>query len=231
MHALTHLIRCLLCQKPCYNKHGLCIACEQSFTQILFPCSQCAEPLPDNISSTICGKCQQSSPCFFQCIAPFTYTHPLDYLIKKFKFHHDVNIGALLGKLLIPHIAAYSIPEALLPVPLHRRRLQSRGFNQAIEIAKPIAKYFDIPILRNSVKRVKATQAQSSLPLNKRRRNMWNAFLTTDKNCLSHYKHIAIIDDVLTSLNTVKAVESQLPTTPLVSVIAVAKATLDWSTT
>lgn len=89
-----------------------------------------------------------------------------------------------------------SIPEAILPIPLHPTRLKKRGFNQALELAKPLAKKLDIPLLNNAVLRQKYTQPQTELHAQERNENLTNAF-----QLATHlpYKHIALFDDVITT--------------------------------
>ena len=92
------------------------------------------------------------------------------------------------------------LPDFIIPVPLHPTRQKERGFNQAVEIAKPIAKKLQIPLKKFLVRRVIATKAQTTLNANKRAENVKNAFICsldlTDKN-------VAIFDDVVTTGNTI----------------------------
>ena len=125
------------------------------------------------------------------------------------KFHDQVSLAKLLGKLWIQYLLKNNIelPDCILPVPLHPKRLKARGFNQALEIAKPIGQYFKIPIDTTSCIKIKNTKAQSSLTAKKRRHNMKNAF------ALSHqikYKHIVIIDDVMTTGQTISEIANLL---------------------
>ena len=71
------------------------------------------------------------------------------------------------------------MPEIIIPVPLHRTRLRERGFNQALEIARPIARSLDIPVDYKSCERVRKTPAQSLLPAAERRKNIKGAFRVT----------------------------------------------------
>jgi len=93
-----------------------------------------------------------------------------------------------------------SLPTAILPIPLHATRLKERGFNQAVEIARPIAKAFHLPLLTDQIIRMKSTPPQATLPAAKRKQNIKNAFLI--KQSL-HHQHIAVVDDVITTGNTV----------------------------
>ena len=91
-------------------------------------------------------------------------------------------------------------PGALIPVPLHRSRLRQRGFNQATELAAPLARRFKLPLLPHSLKRIRATVAQSELNARLRTSNVRNAFAVTGTELPSH---VALVDDVITTGSTI----------------------------
>ena len=99
------------------------------------------------------------------------------------------------------------LPDGLLPVPLHSSRQRERGYNQALELARPIAKQLQIPLFNDLATRIKPTPPQSSLSLRQRRHNLKDAFIV---NYSVKNKHIAIIDDVMTSGTTVNALAHKL---------------------
>jgi ComF family protein len=102
--------------------------------------------------------------------------------------------------------AAAPRPDALVPVPLHRARLRSRGYDQALELAKPIAHALGLPLRTDVLTRVHATSAQSSLQAGERRRNLRGAFAippTTTGQPMP--AHIALVDDVMTTGATLHA--------------------------
>lgn len=143
--------------------------------------------------------------------ALFHYQAPISALIAKLKFHGDLSIAKLLSQYWIDYLADLpSRPALIIPVPLHYQRLKERGFNQALEIAKPIGKYFQIPVDTHSCIRIKNTKPQSSLPAKKRMHNVNNAF------GLSHAiaaKHVAVLDDVVTTGNTISEISALLKKT------------------
>jgi ComF family protein len=115
-------------------------------------------------------------------------------------------LGLLLTHRLAERVDSY--PDALLPVPLHRSRLRSRGYNQAVEIAKIVSKQLAIPLL-SGIERIRDTAPQSALKTHlERQRNMRDAFRLGYG--FSATKHIAILDDVMTSGATVQALASTL---------------------
>ena len=111
-------------------------------------------------------------------------------------------IARLLGLLLVRHVrwSGTGLPDCILPVPLHRKRLRQRGYNQSIELARPVAKAFDIPLDLESVVRIRNTHTQTGLDQKQRRKNMRSAFLAVKP--LTGL-HIAIVDDVVTTTSTV----------------------------
>ena len=100
-----------------------------------------------------------------------------------------------------------ALPDVLVPVPLHARRLRQRGYNQALELARPVAKHLDIELDVNSCLRHKATAEQMGLPAKKRASNLKGAFAVVKS---FEDKHVAIIDDVMTTGSTVHELTQQL---------------------
>lgn len=119
------------------------------------------------------------------------------------KFKQKLLYAKLLGEMMGQKLAVEqrTMPELLIPVPLHVSRLRERGCNQALELAKPIAKMLNMKLDRNSVERVNNTAAQSTLPFQERKRNLKNAFVVKKPLCA---KHVAIVDDVMTTGSTVE---------------------------
>jgi ComF family protein len=157
-----------------------------------------------NINADICRTCQQSPPPVDQTLAPFQYAPPSDSLMQGLKFHHRLAHAKLFSQLMTPILKQYyqgqALPGVIIPVPLHPKRLRQRGFNQSIEIAKPLARAFHIPMNTGSCQRIISTKPQSSLDAKNRKTNVRNAFRI--KKPLAQ-KHIAILDDVMTTTSTV----------------------------
>jgi ComF family protein len=135
------------------------------------------------------------------------YSFPVDVAIKALKFNRRLFYVPAFSAVLCG--AEKRLPEgldAVLPVPLHWRRKAHRGFNQATEIAKPVADMLHVPLLR-SVKRLQATPFQSGLTAKDRERNLRHAFKAT--RTMTH-NHVLIIDDVLTTGATARAIAKVL---------------------
>jgi ComF family protein len=143
-------------------------------------------------------------------IAPLEYTEPLDGYIQALKFAGRRHLGRALGELLVDAVRATHasrVVDAIVPVPLHRRRFLHRGYNQAVEIARPIAAALGIDFYLAGIRRPRATSAQAQLTAKERQANLRHAFLVSrDLQNL----HIAIIDDVITTGATVNALAREL---------------------
>lgn len=142
---------------------------------------------------------------------PFDYTHglflyqpPITKLILDLKFQRALANAKLLSELLFEKISQEwyqhkSLPSAIIPIPLHTKRLKERGFNQALEIARPLAKKLQLPLLIKSIVRSKHTIAQATLPATQRRRNIHGAFSIEQQ---LNNQSVAVVDDVITTGGT-----------------------------
>lgn len=148
----------------------------------------------------ICGACRRRPPPFFATTAALRYAEPADRLILDLKFRGRLPAARLLGTLLAEAVADAEPPEALLPVPLHPARLRERGFNQALELARPLARRLDRPLPIDAVRRIRATPPQTGVDRHGRRRNIRNAFALRRP---LPWRHVAIVDDVMTTGSTV----------------------------
>lgn len=188
---------CLLCAAASSHSLSLCQACIASLP--LAPsicCPQCGL----ETKGEICGSCIKETPFFDQTRALYTYAFPVDALLQHYKYNHALYLSETLGSLLSEMLLNLEV-DIIIPMPLHSTRLKERGFNQSLEIAKAIAKHHNISIDSVSCQKIKNTPPQASLPLKERKRNMRGAFEITN---IKHQatikgKHVAIIDDVMTT--------------------------------
>jgi ComF family protein len=125
-------------------------------------------------------------------------------MIHRLKYGGDLAQAGVLAALLAARVRERSapLPEALVPVPLHWRRLTARGFNQALELALPLGRALGIPVRDHLVIRERATPPQVGLPRELRRRNLRAAFGVRPGPLPGH---LALVDDVVTSASTVTA--------------------------
>ena len=142
----------------------------------------------------VCGGCLKHPPAFDSTRAVYQYAYPLDALLQHYKYGQGLHLAGFLAEQLVSHIDTR--PDLVIPMPLHRRRLKERGYNQAGEIAKRLAKQLDLPVALTACTRAKDAPPQASLPLKERRKNIRGAFEC--KTDLSG-KRIALVDDVMTT--------------------------------
>lgn len=180
---------CLLCDRPAGRTPNLCTAC--------------AAALP-----RITGDGGHR-------VVALAYEPPVSTLIQWMKFEARLPAASTLGAVLAEAVTAQPtgspLPAAIVPVPLHRSRMRMRGFNQSVEIARPIARRLGLPLLTRICERTRATAPQSGLPSHAaRRRNVAGAFRVRTR--VTDLERIAIVDDVLTTGATVAALARALRT-------------------
>ncbi len=176
----------------------LCEACWRELPNNLMACPRCA--LPMSAPAPVCGFCIKSEPAFTSTVAPMQYQIPISTLVPRLKFHQDLAAGRLLAELFCRKTFGIEQPDALVPVPLHLARLRKRGFDQALELAKMIAKHKALPLRSDLLMRARNTAAQSYLNASQRRHNLKNAFVASEQAMPGH---VALIDDVMTTGATV----------------------------
>lgn len=192
--------RCLLCAEPGHGGQDLCTGCRRALPWNRHACPHCALPLPQ---SEVCGGCLRQPPPMARTQAPFVYGFPLDRLVPRLKFHNDLAAGRLLAELMAEGLAGADLPQALIPIPLHVSRLRRRGYDQALELARPLARQLQVPLLADALIRTRATLAQSELDAAARRRNLYRAFRLREGAVLP--AHVALVDDVMTTGTTLRA--------------------------
>jgi ComF family protein len=198
--------QCLACDEPGQAGLDLCAACAAQWPRPPCACPGCALPLPE---PGLCGPClrrrqpgRRRSP--LEAVrATCLYAAPADRLLLRFKFHRDLAAGALLAQLMAQAFAGQPRPGALVPVPLHRARLRRRGYDQALELARPLATALELPLLENVLVRTRATGPQSELGRADRRRNVRGAFCVPGVPVLP--AHVVLVDDVMTTGATLDA--------------------------
>lgn len=169
------------------------------------PCPRCALPQPVR-------RCpRNNSDWQVTCvIAPLRYEYPLTTQIHALKFSSARSLGRALGLILAEHLRKRLETEAIdavVAVPLHRRRLLKRGYNQALEIARPVAAELKLPLLIAGITRSLSTRPQSELDVDARRASVAGVFSVSRR---LHGRKVAIVDDVITTGATVNSLASAL---------------------
>ena len=188
-------LRCLLCGAAGAAGIDLCADCAAELPRHRSCCSRCA--LPRAPPAEQCGACPRRAPPWDAAWAPFRYGWPLDRLESRYKFGADLAAGRVLATLWRRELCPVTLPQLLLTVPLHRSRLRQRGYNQTLELARPLARGLGLPLHHDVLQRVRRTEAQTELDAVSRRRNVRGAFALHAGLALP--PHVAILDDVMTT--------------------------------
>ncbi len=205
---------CLFCLEKIHEPHGeedekseVCHYCSEQLIHNSRACQRCALPLKGS-EPHICGNCLSHKYYFEQVYSPFIYTDEIRYLIRQLKYHNKIHYARTLAGLFIQqskNLEDFRLPQQLIPMPMHQHRLRQRGYNQALELTRSLSRHFHIPIDYQSLIRYRSTGLQAGLNARERQKNVRNAFkITTSahKFRLSHVKHIALVDDVMTTGST-----------------------------
>lgn len=201
---------CLLCLQPSRRQLSLCEPCQGDLPWLTRHCRQCALPLADAGDDERCGQCLSLPPAFSRCLCPLRYDFPVNHLVTGFKYHRQFANGALLAELWLQRWATplEQPPELIVPVPLHWRRRLHRGYNQAELVARHWSLALDIP-MATPLQRRRATAAQQGLSAQDRQHNLHDAFVLRQAKLVAG-KHIALVDDVLTTGATARNVAAIL---------------------
>lgn len=190
--------RCAICAAPGQGDLPLCGRCLARLPRLSNHCSVCASPV-EATTPVICGHCQQHPPLYDLTIAPLLYQEPVDHLIIGLKFSARLAYAKILARLFMDSLNECKRPALLIPMPLHEKRLRKRGFNQSLELARLIAKQTGIPVDAHVCQRTRHTEPQSTLPAKEKKRNVKDAFAVSQPIAA---RHVAIVDDVMTSGHT-----------------------------
>jgi ComF family protein len=199
---------CLLCGQllpPGFDPQEFCTECQASMPPLgRSHCSCCSQPFPASSSQHLCATCLQRPPAFSVVHAACSYQERVKDAIHQLKYRNQVNLAEPLGKLLGKSLEAAELgfePDCIIPVPLHPGRLKKRGYNQALEISRPLARKMQVPINNKLLQRTLKTPPQQGLTAAERRSNLRNAFIVT---AATSARNILLVDDVMTTGETVR---------------------------
>jgi ComF family protein len=181
----------------------ICPDCFRSLPRIHPPlCPRCGQPQP---SAVVCPACVGWSADIDGVRAPFKFNGAVRQAIHQLKYQNVRAIAALLGQWLSDYLQANPLPgEVLVPVPLHRKRLRERGYNQSRLLALELSRLSGLPLVEDCLVREHYTTPQARTPsLDERRSNVAEAFSCRDRRLES--RRVLLIDDVATSGATLDA--------------------------
>lgn len=190
---------CIFCAASARNP--VCAPCLNALLRPPSPaCPHCAAPSP---AALPCPRCLRHPPAFARLTAGWTLAFPLDALLYRCKYGHDLASVAALAELAVQGLSGRVAPvDAVIPMPLHPARQAQRGFNQSQEIVRPLARRLQIPVIDRQLLRIRDTSAQAGLTLAARRRNPRGAFAVNGR---LDGLVLALFDDVVTSGATLSA--------------------------
>lgn len=213
------LQKCALCNA--LSRDAVCEKCAQILPRPTHVCQRCAKLLFQH--HLTCGDCLKFPPYFHEIKAVFSYQYPLDQLILAAKYGGQFGVLKQLGMWMAEHFQTEEKPDVLIPVPSHLKDLRKRGFNQSVELANWVGKELKISINTNICHCIKQKKPQAGLSGKERRKNVHNVFEV--RNIPTHWQHIVIIDDVVTTGATVNEIARlfRTHTTAKISVWACAR--------
>lgn len=195
-------VDCLLC--GAYSGNGnLCQDCLAHLPYLQVKrCRFCANPVS---TGSICGSCLADPPRFARTLAVFSYDFPVDALIRSLKYHENLALASTFAHMLVDASPRYPRPDFITSVPLHPAKLRERGFNQAQEIARTVSNKAGIAMIAS--RKIRDTPSQTSLAWKEREKNIRDAF-ACDSDLTS--RHVAMIDDVMTTGSTLNELAKTL---------------------
>ena len=164
--------------------------------------------MPPSDVDLICADCLQQPPSFDKIYSPFIYAQPIEWMIQQLKFNHKLYFGKLLAAQMWQHKADMAIAECIIPMPLHPKRLRQRGFNQSMELAHELSRLSGMSVDDHICQRIIHTETQTGQDAKHRRRNIRGAFRYNMG--LNEYRHVIIVDDVITTGSTVMELANTL---------------------
>lgn len=178
-------------------------------------CPGCGKP---QASGILCPVCRQRQTEIDGIRSPFRFAEVIREAIHQLKYRNLKAISPCLATLLADYLQSSPLPgEALVPVPLHPRRLRERGYNQSSLLARELGKLINLPVIEDCLVRVKEAQPQvRTATVEDRRKNVTDAFKC--QNGKVRGKQIILIDDVCTSGATLESCASALKSEGVTSV-------------
>lgn len=186
----------------------LCCACQKSLPRIMSPvCPKCGRPQPSGI---VCPRCVSRQTSIDGIRSPFVFDGVVREAVHQLKYNNLRSLAKPLALLVQSYLIHNPLPgQILVPVPLHRKRLKERGYNQSYLLARELGKLMKLPVINNCLVRVKYEIPQAKTKsVDERHNNVKHAFQCLDLQLQN--TQVLLIDDVSTSGATLDACASAL---------------------
>lgn len=197
---------CPLCGRQGSPRH-LCRACLELWAELgqgMMICEKCGRFCP-GLERDFCYECEQVLPPYLIARGVAPYIGPVREALHQFKFFGRMDLAGPFGELmaaLVTEVFPARSLDLVVPVPLHVKREQERGFNQAALLAKAVAAGLSLPVLPEALVRIRETPGQTALSRQDRRANLREAFAPGPDSPALTGKNILLVDDVYTTGST-----------------------------
>lgn len=209
-------ISCILCNKPIkkINTYSLCKDCFKELNFIQDGCIKCGKPIIyhslEKLDICGCSYCFNKSFYFDKAISCIEYSDISKSMILGFKYKNKTYMAKYISNIMKEKLDLENIKfDYITFVPLHKKRMRKRGFNQSEKIAKELGKMIDIPIL-DCIYRKSNTNRLYNLNRKERKIELKNAFLVKENIDYANGKNILLIDDIFTTGSTVNEISKLL---------------------
>ena len=229
-------VACLFFPNPCVNcgkvagiNKFLCRRCKDKPIYIgrYSVCRTCYEPLDKTLS--FCPKCLSNKPKYDRLIACVNYSGGIKRMLTRFKFYDRPDFCDSFALMIYKRLLFLEQTDfdVIIPIPMSKERFLSRGYNQSELIARRLSELLGVPLETEVLLKVKNTERQSRLPMDKREANIRGAFALYNKERIFQ-KRVLLIDDIVTTGATMREASRVLSkTTYSITACAVAKTVLN----
>lgn len=202
--------RCAACAAPVAQAERrplmphLCAECAAELVRkTAGHCTRCGDIMKSpNAPAAPCGDCLLKSRPWNAFFFYGAYEGLLRNILLRLKQNQELPLADLLGRLLAAHPGIIGPYDAVVPLPLHEKRLRERGFNQTAELVPPLAKRLKTPVFRTALARTKSTRPQAGLSLQQRKDNVGGIFTARSEVA---GKRLLLVDDIATTCATLEA--------------------------
>lgn len=205
--------RCVTCDKVLLKKEkeqGFCRTCAGKVRLIgSVYCLKCGMPMKRN--DELCDNCKSTSHQFLQNKAIFRYSGDMKNAMYRFKYSNKRCYGKVFAKhamMNYGHWLKAQKFDAIVPVPMYKKKMKIRGYNQAEVFAKELSKVINVPVANGIIRREIDTMAMKRLNRLKRKKNLLNAFIMTENEV--QFRKVLIVDDIYTTGTTLDEVAGAL---------------------
>ncbi|HET8761700.1 MAG TPA: ComF family protein [Nitrospiria bacterium] len=202
--------RCAVCRRALFadEARAICATCWSAIPRIKGPrCPRCGTPFPSEAAVSHspthrCGSCREAPPAFTRAVAAGLYEGTLAEAIRRCKYHQQVELILVLAELLDREVKTLPPVDAVVPVPLHVRRLRQREFNQSLRLGALLARRLTRPLWPDALRRTRWTAPQTTLDRAHRQANVRRAFAVRQPQAVAG-RRLLLVDDVYTTGATV----------------------------